>query len=90
MSEAVSDRTTNPDNGQDKGNALVRIRSVIVQDLTKEERLLLLLWHAEAMTPNEIGLILHTSAAQIRTMHDRAINRLRTLAGLHQAATVVC
>lgn len=90
MSEALGDKIVDSDRSQNHDDALGRIRGVIVQDLTKEERLLLLLWHAEAMTPSEIGLVLHTSASQIRTMHDRAIKRLRQLVCVNRATSFVC
>ena len=90
MSEAASGRMYAPQMARAPGDVAGRIRDVIVQDLTKDERLLLLLWHAEAMTPQEIGQVLHTSAAQIRTMHDRAIARVRELVCLDRATPTTC
>ncbi len=53
------------------------IRSAIVRNLDHEDRLLLLLWHAEGLTPAEIGLLLHMTPDGITRRHERILAALR-------------
>lgn len=54
-----------------------RVRAAIVHDLSTMERLCLMLWHAEGMSPDEIGCVLDLSPAQVSALHDRVVERLR-------------
>ncbi len=54
-----------------------RVRAAIVHDLTETERLLLLLWYAERMSPEEIGSTLGLSLQRVVALHARVIGRLR-------------
>lgn len=54
-----------------------RIRDAIIQDLSPEERLLLMLWYGEGMTPDEIGEVLNLSGSRVLESHDRVVERLR-------------
>lgn len=62
------------------------IRSSIVHDLPHTDRLLLILWYAERMTPPEIGLVLDMAAAQVVLAHDRIVGALRRAVGQHATA----
>ncbi|HVZ92937.1 MAG TPA: hypothetical protein VG797_00350 [Phycisphaerales bacterium] len=53
------------------------VREAMMRDLSHEERLLMILWHAEKMTRAEIAAVLHTTAEQVVNMHDMIIERLR-------------
>ncbi len=54
-----------------------QIRSTMTRRLTQEEQLLLILWYAERMEPEEIAEVLGSTAARIRIIHDHAIAQLR-------------
>lgn len=62
------------------------VRSSIVHDLPHTDRLLLILWYAERMTPPEIGLVLDMAAAQVVRAHDRIVGALRRAVGQHATA----
>lgn len=56
------------------------IRTAVLHDLTQPERLLLILWYAERMTPLEISAVLDMTRTQVQHMHDRVVDKLRALA----------
>lgn len=54
-----------------------RLRGVILHELTPTERLLVLLWYAERMSPAEVARSLDMTHDQARAMHERVLRRLR-------------
>ncbi len=54
-----------------------RVRAAIVHDLTETERLLLLLWYAEGMNLEEIGMTIGLTVPQVAALHARVVARLR-------------
>lgn len=66
---------------QAAGEVAVAARSmlqrIILHELTGAERLLVLLWYAERMSPVEIAIALDLTESQAVSMHDRIVARLR-------------
>jgi len=62
-----------------------RIRRALLNDLPSPDRVLLLLWYAEGMTPDEIAVCLHSTTAQIEAAHARALDCLRVAVGSEAA-----
>lgn len=54
------------------------VRSAVLHDLSHQERLLVILWHVERMTPAEIGAVLDTTAERVLQMYDAVVSRLRS------------
>jgi DNA-directed RNA polymerase specialized sigma24 family protein len=60
--------------------ARTALRSTIVKQLEHRERLLIVLWYAERLSPEEIGLVLGEPAETIRAEHERLLGSLRDVA----------
>lgn len=56
-----------------------RVRQAIVQDLSMQERLLLLLAYAERMNPSEIAATLNMAPSQVDAAKERVVARLETV-----------
>ncbi|HBS29197.1 MAG TPA: hypothetical protein DEB06_07035 [Phycisphaerales bacterium] len=54
-----------------------RLRRAMDQELTREQRVLLLLWYAERMNPTEIAACLNSTPGQVVSAHGRAVETLR-------------
>lgn len=54
------------------------VRSAVLHDLSHQERLLVILWHVERMTPAEIGAVLDTTAERVMQMYEAVVSRLRS------------
>ena len=76
MSYAESASSTRPSPGLPH-ELEIRIRDVILQELSSEQRLLLMLWYAEQMNPAEIGHVLNLPKANVLQMHDSIVGHLR-------------
>ncbi len=55
------------------------VRSAVLHDLSHQERLLVILWHVERMTPAEIGAVLDTTAERVLQMYEAVVARLRSV-----------
>lgn len=53
------------------------VRAAVVHELTHQERLLVILRHAERMTPREIALVLGTTVEGVERMYAAVLERLR-------------
>lgn len=53
-----------------------RVREAILRDLPHEDRLLLVLWHAEQMSAEEIGAVLCKSEEEVNDAHERIVLQL--------------
>ena len=69
-------RKSTPVNGGSEAHR--RVRGAILHELNPTERLLVLLWYAEQMTPREVALSLDLTPAQATAMHDRIVSQLRS------------
>jgi RNA polymerase sigma factor (sigma-70 family) len=56
-----------------------RVRQAIVQELSMQERLLLVLLYAERMNPEEIAATLNMSPTQVHAARERVVGRLESL-----------
>lgn len=54
-----------------------RVRHAITHDLSETERLVLMLWHAEGMSPDEIAAVLNSTSVHVRALYARTVDRLR-------------
>lgn len=75
LPRAGAGRTTAPRTRR-RSETGVRLRTAMLRDFTTNERLLVLLWYAERMTPPEIGLVLDLTAEQVSRIHEAIITRL--------------
>lgn len=57
-----------------------RIRDAILRTLSREERLLVLLWYAEGMCPEEIGVCLDLTPQRVGTLHQSILGRIEQAA----------
>jgi len=53
------------------------LKSAILRELSDAERLLIILWYAERMTPEEIAQCLDLTPAQVEKHHEEIMARLR-------------
>ncbi len=53
-----------------------RIKETILRELPHADRLLLVLWHAEEMSPEEISVVLSTPECEVVATHERIISQL--------------
>ena len=75
---ALTADRANPAAPEDASSShFLRIREAIVQMLTSEQRLLILLRHAERMSWAEIGEVLGLSADRVEQLHAQAVTCLR-------------
>lgn len=63
--------------GEIASSARALMQRMILHDLNTAERLLVLLWYAERMSPLEVALALDLTESQAVSMHDRIVARLR-------------
>lgn len=71
---------------QDHPAALsLNIREAMLKTLSSVQRLVLLLWYAEQMTPSEIALAVEMTADQVEHHHAEAVRLLRDSVGLQTA-----
>ena len=54
------------------------LQRIILHELSAAERLLVLLWYAERMSPVEVALALDLTETQAVSMHDRIVSRMRS------------
>ena len=76
--------TAEPVDPEDPGLAseTLEIRNTLVsaiQNLPKNERLIITLYYYEEMTMKEIGMVLKVSEARISQLHTQAILKLRSV-----------
>ena len=53
-----------------------RIKDMILHELPHSDRLLLVLWHAEGMSVQEISAVLSIPETEVRAIHDRIVGQL--------------
>lgn len=63
--------------GEVAASARAMMQRMILHELNAAERLLVLLWYAERMSPLEVALALDLTESQAVSMHDRIVARLR-------------
>lgn len=63
--------------GEVASAARAMLQRIILHELSAAERLLVLLWYAERMSPVEVALALDLTESQAVSMHDRIVSRLR-------------
>ncbi len=59
-----------------------RLRTAILRDFSRTERLLVVLWYAERLTPGEVALVLDLTEDQTVRIHESIISRLNASLGL--------
>lgn len=60
--------------------AYTRLKHAVLHALSHHERLLLVLWYAERMTPAEVAMTLDLTEQQARRMHSEVVAKLRASA----------
>ncbi len=63
------------------GGVLSRVKDAVLHLLSHHERLFLVLWYAEKMTPGEIAMVLNLTEQQACETHGKLVGKLRMLAG---------
>lgn len=56
-----------------------RIKGAVLHVLNHNERLLLVLWYAERMTPAEVARTLDLTVTQALSLHEQILNKLRAV-----------
>ncbi len=59
-------------------------------NLSREERLVIMLRYAEELRFEEIAGILTMSEPDVQALHDQVVERLRGVLGVEQAAEAIC
>jgi len=53
-----------------------RLRACFLRDLSEAERLLVILWYVERMTPDEIGQTLGMAPTRVEALHEEVLGRM--------------
>lgn len=62
------------------GGVFVKLKSAVLHLLSHHERLLLVLWYVEQMSPAEVALTLDVTEQQVFRMHSDVLSKLRLAA----------
>lgn len=62
--------------GESVGTTRARVREIFTRHLSHIDRLLVILWYVEEMTPDEIALAIDSTPDSVRANHARIVQQL--------------